>query len=159
MASMQPKLCVFLQHDYRNILYSSSYLYQNCQGLTNLGGIIGVVLAMVIISPLSNWWIVWMSRRNRGVYEPEYRLVFMFGMLFGVFGFVGWAIGNEHHMPWVGAVACITYVPSFPAPSIHCVHNILACQSLSLLLITTTYPFYPDRVSNCACTASDLPLA
>ena len=80
----------------------------NCQGLTNLGGIVGIVLAMLITGPLNDWGIVWISQRNRGVYEPEYRLVFMLGMLFGVFGYVGWAVGNDHHMPWIGAVACIT---------------------------------------------------
>lgn len=32
-----------------------------------------------------------MSSRNKGVYEPEFRLIFMSSMLFGVFGYVGWA--------------------------------------------------------------------
>ncbi len=80
------------------------------QGLTNLGGFVGIVLAMLVTGPLNDWGVVWMSQRNRGIYEPEYRLIFMLGMLFGVFGYVGWAVGNDHHMPWIGAVACITYV-------------------------------------------------
>ena len=66
---------------------------------------------MAISSPLNDWGVVWMAKRNRGVYEPEFRLVFMLSMLFGVFGYVGWAVGNDHRMPWIGAVACITYVP------------------------------------------------
>lgn len=65
---------------------------------------------MVITGPLNDRGVVWMSRRNGGTYEPEFRLVFMFGMLFGIFGYVGWAIGTQHNMPWIGAVACITYV-------------------------------------------------
>ncbi|KAI0779033.1 MFS general substrate transporter [Trametes elegans] len=77
-------------------------------GLTNLGGIVGIVLAIFISGPLNDWGVVWMSRRNRGVYEPEFRLVFMLSMLFGIFGYVGWAVGNDHRMPWIGAVACIT---------------------------------------------------
>ncbi|KAI0714550.1 MFS general substrate transporter [Earliella scabrosa] len=77
-------------------------------GLTNLGGIVGIVLAMLVTGPLNDWGVVWMSRRNRGIYEPEFRLVFMISMLFGVFGYVGWAVGNDHRMPWIGAVACIT---------------------------------------------------
>ena len=44
---------------------------------------------MVITSPLNDWWVVWMSRRNGGIYEPEFRLVFTLGMLVGVFGFIG----------------------------------------------------------------------
>ena len=71
-----------------------------------------------------------MSRRNRGVYEPEFRLIFMSTMLFGLFGYIGWAgelrlvivsglpvthqsglpVGNQHKMPWIGAVGCITFV-------------------------------------------------
>nr|VWO97968.1 N/A [Ganoderma boninense] len=77
-------------------------------GLTNLGGLVGIVLAMAISSPLNDWGVVWMAKRNRGIYEPEFRLVFMLSMLLGVFGYVGWAVGNDHRMPWIGAVACIT---------------------------------------------------
>ncbi|KAI0640296.1 MFS general substrate transporter [Trametes polyzona] len=77
-------------------------------GLTNLGGIVGIVLAMLVTGPLNDWGVVWIARRNRGIYEPEFRLIFMISMLFGVFGYVGWAVGNDHGMPWIGAVACIT---------------------------------------------------
>ena len=65
---------------------------------------------MVVSGPLSDWAIVWMSQRNKGVYEPELRLVFMLAMLFGVFGYVGWAVGSDNHMPWIGAVVCFAYV-------------------------------------------------
>ena len=78
----------------------------------------GSALGMLAAGPLSDWWIVWVSRRNRGVYEPEFRLVFLFSLLVGALGYVGWAIGNEHHMPWIGAVACLAYVPS-PSSSDH----------------------------------------
>ncbi|KAM5538327.1 hypothetical protein V8D89_007929 [Ganoderma adspersum] len=80
-------------------------------GLTHLGSLIGVILAMLITGPLSDRAIVWMSQHNGGVYEPEFRLVLMFTMLFGVFGYVGWAVGDDDHMPWVGAVACFAMIP------------------------------------------------
>ena len=32
-----------------------------------------------------------MARRNQGVYEPEFRILFIGAMLFGVFGYAGWA--------------------------------------------------------------------
>ena len=83
------------------------------QGLTNIGNIVVVILALVITSPLNDWWIVWMARRNGGIYEPEFRLPFTLSMLFGVFGYVGWAIGNDRNMPWIGAVACLAYVLPF----------------------------------------------
>ncbi|KAH8099796.1 MFS general substrate transporter [Cristinia sonorae] len=77
-------------------------------GLTNLGGLIGIALGSFITGPLLDFGTVWLSKRNRGVYEPEFRLVFMSAMLFGLFGYIGWAVGNDHKMPWIGAVACIT---------------------------------------------------
>ena len=80
------------------------------QGLTNLGALVGIVLALLVTGPLNDWVIVWMSLHNCGIYEPEYRLVFMPSMLFAVFGYVGWAVGNDHHMPWIGPIACIAYV-------------------------------------------------
>ncbi|EIM83258.1 MFS general substrate transporter, partial [Stereum hirsutum FP-91666 SS1] len=76
-------------------------------GLTNLGGIVGIILAMAITGPLTDWGAVWLSKRNGGVYEPEFRLIFMSTMLFGVFGYAGWAVGTVNNMPWIGAVACL----------------------------------------------------
>jgi len=77
-------------------------------GLTNLGGLVGIVLGALIVGPLTNRGTVWLSKRNGGVYEPEFRIIFLLGMLFGVFGYAGWAIGTTRNMPWIGAVACIT---------------------------------------------------
>lgn len=91
-----------------SIRYTSIHRTFVLQGLTNLGGIVGIVLAMLVTGPLNDYGVVWMSKRNGGIYEPEFRLVFMISMLFGVFGYVGWAVGNDHRMPWIGAVACIT---------------------------------------------------
>ncbi|OCH90552.1 MFS general substrate transporter [Obba rivulosa] len=76
-------------------------------GLTNLGGLVGIVLALFVTGFFIDSGVVLMSKWNRGVYEPEYRLLFMSSMLFGVFGYFGWAVGVEHSMPWIGAVACI----------------------------------------------------
>ncbi|KXN90109.1 Quinidine resistance protein 3 [Leucoagaricus sp. SymC.cos] len=76
-------------------------------GLTNLGGLVGIVLAFVISGPLTDWGTIRLSRQNHGIYEPEFRLFFAIAMLFGVFGYAGWAVGTTHNMPWIGAVACI----------------------------------------------------
>ena len=34
---------------------------------------------------------LWLARRNQGVYEPEFRIFFVGAMVFGVFGYAGWA--------------------------------------------------------------------
>ena len=68
---------------------------------------------MLITGPLNDRGVVWVAKRNRGIYEPEFRLILVLSMLFGVFGYVGWGVGSTHNMPWIGAVACITYALSF----------------------------------------------
>ncbi|KAG6829771.1 hypothetical protein H0H92_003561 [Tricholoma furcatifolium] len=75
-------------------------------GLTNLGGIVGIIIAL-FVSPLTDRGTIWLARRNQGIYEPEFRIVFVSTMLFGVFGYAGWAVGTTHDMPWIGAVACL----------------------------------------------------
>ncbi|EMD31134.1 hypothetical protein CERSUDRAFT_100685 [Gelatoporia subvermispora B] len=76
-------------------------------GLTNLGGLVGILLALLITGFLIDRSVILISKWNRGIYEPEYRLVFMSSMVVGAFGYFGWAVGNSHGMPWIGAVACI----------------------------------------------------
>jgi len=90
-------------------IFTIEYGFNAAQiGLTNLGGIVGIVLAMAITGPLTDWGTVWLSKRNKGIYEPEFRIFFISTMLLGVFGYAGWAVGTTHNMPWIGAVACIT---------------------------------------------------
>ncbi|PIL36496.1 MFS general substrate transporter [Ganoderma sinense ZZ0214-1] len=79
-------------------------------GLIHLAGLVGSVIALLMTGPLNDRTIVWISQRNRGIYEPEYRLVFLLALLFGVFGYAGWAIGIDKHMPWIGAAACIAMI-------------------------------------------------
>ncbi|KAL3482858.1 major facilitator superfamily domain-containing protein [Aspergillus germanicus] len=43
-------------------------------GLFHLGGFIGALLATLLMSPLIDWTIVRLARRNTGVFEPEMRL-------------------------------------------------------------------------------------
>ncbi|THH33339.1 hypothetical protein EUX98_g821 [Antrodiella citrinella] len=50
-------------------------------GLTNLSGLVGITLGIAITGPLLDSGAVWLSRRNRGIYEPEFRLKFMSAML------------------------------------------------------------------------------
>ncbi|UPK94441.1 hypothetical protein LCI18_005376 [Fusarium solani-melongenae] len=43
-------------------------------GLMSLPRIIGVTIGCVIGGPLSDWLVIFLSRRNKGIYEPEVRL-------------------------------------------------------------------------------------
>jgi hypothetical protein len=43
-------------------------------GLLNLPAFIGTLIGFVWGGPLSDWSIVWFTKRNNGIYEPEMRL-------------------------------------------------------------------------------------
>jgi len=61
-------------------------------GYLSFGPFIGGVLGTIILGTLSDPLIRWCSRRNNGIYEPEYRLIpAMFGLLSGV-ALVSWGV-------------------------------------------------------------------
>lgn len=43
-------------------------------GLFSIAPFIGAVIGCAIGGPLNDWWILFMSKRNNGIFEPEYRL-------------------------------------------------------------------------------------
>lgn len=43
-------------------------------GLMSLPAFIGTTLGTLAVGPISDWWILFLSRRNKGKYEPEMRL-------------------------------------------------------------------------------------
>ncbi|KPI42084.1 putative MFS-type transporter [Cyphellophora attinorum] len=59
----------------------------NQVGLLSLGPFIGLFVGTIIFSPASDWSIVKLSTRNKGVFEPEMRLWLSF--LGAALGFVG----------------------------------------------------------------------
>ncbi|PIL31129.1 MFS general substrate transporter [Ganoderma sinense ZZ0214-1] len=104
-----PTLLLSLVTQCASTIFTIEYGFTTTQiGLVNLTGIVGIALAMLVTWTINDWVIVQMSQRNHGIYEPEYRLVFMHGMVISVFAYAGWAVGYSHHMPWIGAVACLT---------------------------------------------------
>ncbi|CAH0019832.1 unnamed protein product [Clonostachys rhizophaga] len=80
-------------------------------GLMSLPRVIGVTIGAVIVGPLSDWWIVYYSRRRDGIYDPESRLwcVAPF-ILFVPVGALLFGFGLNNHMPWpVVAVGLVFY--------------------------------------------------
>ncbi|KAL4860845.1 hypothetical protein BDV12DRAFT_208751 [Aspergillus spectabilis] len=43
-------------------------------GLFHLGGFVGALLATLVMSPLLDWMIIRLAKRNNGIFEPEMRL-------------------------------------------------------------------------------------
>lgn len=62
---------------------------------------IGTALAAVICGPLSDYLIIYLSKRNKGVYEPEMRLwvILMFAP-FVPAGLLMFGIGLNNGLPW-----------------------------------------------------------
>ncbi|KAF4119478.1 Major Facilitator Superfamily [Geosmithia morbida] len=71
-------------------------------GLMSVPKMIGVTLGAVVVGPLSDWWIIYKSRRNDGVYHPEMRLwcVIPF-LLFVPAGALLFGIGLSEHLSWL----------------------------------------------------------
>ncbi|KAI2776024.1 MFS general substrate transporter [Daldinia loculata] len=71
-------------------------------GLVSIASLIGAIVGAFISGPIADWIIKSMSRRNGGIYEPEFRLVLIVitfvlgGMSF--FGF-GWSLQQQD--PWI----------------------------------------------------------
>ncbi|KAI1658593.1 MFS general substrate transporter [Daldinia decipiens] len=74
-------------------------------GLVSVASLIGAIVGAFISGPIADWIIKSMSRKNGGIYEPEFRLVLIVitfvlgGMSF--FGF-GWSLQQQD--PWIAPV-------------------------------------------------------
>ncbi|OJJ02646.1 hypothetical protein ASPVEDRAFT_62630 [Aspergillus versicolor CBS 583.65] len=77
-------------------------------GLTNISPLVQAIIAQTISGPLCDRIVVSLTRRNKGTYEPEYRLVLIaVGFVLGVAGFFGYGATVHYKTHWTGPV--ITY--------------------------------------------------
>ena len=83
------------------ILTGPAYHLQPSQvGLTNLPSFIVGLLAIMFAGWFADWLARSISRRNRGIYEPEFRLLLMTpAVIFSTIGFVGFGFSVEQHAP------------------------------------------------------------
>jgi hypothetical protein len=73
----------------------------NQVGLTAIGSFIGALLGNVIPGPLSDWLVGYMSKKNNGVYEPEFRnLLCIPSFVLGLMGFWGFGLSLEAKAHW-----------------------------------------------------------
>lgn len=74
-------------------------------GYTNFGAIVGVALSLIIAGPLSDWVSAWLTRRNKGIREPEMRLVALIPFAVScLIGGVLVAVGYQHQWSWEAIV-------------------------------------------------------
>lgn len=71
-------------------------------GLTVLSSFVGVLLGNVIPGPVSDWSVKYMSKKNGGVYEPEFRnLLCLPALIFGLAGFWGFGLSLQAKCHWM----------------------------------------------------------
>ena len=93
-------------------------------GYTNFGAIVGVALSLVISGPLSDWVSARLTGRNKGIREPEMRLVALAPFAVScLLGGVIVAVGYQHQWSWkaivIGGYALLGLVlPSLSAISL-----------------------------------------
>ncbi|OJI99560.1 hypothetical protein ASPVEDRAFT_50977 [Aspergillus versicolor CBS 583.65] len=71
-------------------------------GLFMISALIGTIIGTIFGAPLSDWSILWLSRRNGGVFEPEMRLwVALVGSLLCTGGILMFGLGLAKSLPWI----------------------------------------------------------
>ncbi|KAJ5273668.1 Major facilitator superfamily domain general substrate transporter [Penicillium angulare] len=88
------------------LIYPPYNFKANEIGLFNIGGFIGTLLAACTAPFLNDWLVVFLSRRNKGVFEPEMRLWFLFPAI--IFNSVGsWVFGIGLAKGWYWVILAV----------------------------------------------------
>ncbi|KDQ63300.1 hypothetical protein JAAARDRAFT_202771 [Jaapia argillacea MUCL 33604] len=97
---------VLLATSVSQIFSAPPYNFDSGQvGLTYMGPFIGAALAALISGPLTDFLARYLSARNKGTFEPEFRLpLVIFYAIFGSMAFFGWGISANVQDPWIGPV-------------------------------------------------------
>jgi len=74
-------------------------------GLVAISPLIGSIIGAFISGPIADWIVKYMSRRNNGIYEPEFRLVLIIiTLIIGGMSFFGFGWSLQVQDPWIGPV-------------------------------------------------------
>ena len=90
-------------------LYDPPYNFTSAGvGLMSIPGFIGGSIGLLICGPLSDWGILYLAKRNKGIYEPEMRLWVIAAFVpFVPAGLLVFGIGLANGSSWpVLAVGC-----------------------------------------------------
>jgi MFS family permease len=83
-------------------LYSPPYDFNSAQvGLMSLPPFIATLLSLLIVGPVSDWSILFLAKRNKGIYEPEMRLWVIAAFIpFVPAGLFMFGFGLANGSPW-----------------------------------------------------------
>jgi len=74
-------------------------------GLISISPFVMTIIGELISGPLNDYICLALTKRNRGIYEPEFRLVLMLPvLLLGVAGFFGFGASVHYQTHWIGPV-------------------------------------------------------
>ncbi|KAM0548771.1 hypothetical protein ACHAPJ_009767 [Fusarium lateritium] len=113
-------------------------------GLLSLPPFIGLAIGTIIFAPLSDWLIVWLSKRNSGIFEPEMRLwLAPSGAALSIGGLLmfGLCLANKQPLMLLNvgaAIFCVGFVVSANAALtylIDCYENILGDAMVAVVLL------------------------
>ncbi|KAM9893496.1 hypothetical protein OXX79_009304 [Metschnikowia pulcherrima] len=99
---MQDALLTFYLTVEDDEYYDPPYNYGNTQvALMNVPCLIGAVIGCVYAGIVSDWFTIWLAKRNNGVQEAEYRLYFLIiPAILTPVGLILFAVGTDQHWPW-----------------------------------------------------------
>lgn len=82
--------------------YDAPWNYSNYGvAIMNVPTLIGAVIGCVYAGVISDYFVLWMARRNNGILEAEYRLYFSFATaIIGPAGLLMFGIGAARALPW-----------------------------------------------------------
>ncbi|KAL1847513.1 hypothetical protein Daus18300_013936 [Diaporthe australafricana] len=76
-------------------------------GLISLSPFILTILGEVISGPANDWICVYLTKKNKGIYEPEFRLpLISVAVILGTVGFFGFGATIHYQTHWTGPVLC-----------------------------------------------------
>lgn len=92
-----------------SIFNAPPYNFSTSQtGLVSISPLILSVIGEVICGPLNDAICLFITRKNKGIYEPEFRLVLMIVVvILGTVGYFGFGLSVHYQTHWLGPV--ITY--------------------------------------------------
>jgi MFS family permease len=79
-------------------------------GLISLSPFIMTIIGELVSGPLNDWICVYLTKKNKGIYEPEFRLPLMaVSLILGVVGFFGFGATVHYQTHWTGPVLCFGF--------------------------------------------------
>ena len=79
-------------------------------GLVSLSPFIMTIIGELVAGPLNDWLCMYLARRNKGIYEPEFRLPTMaIAVVLGTVGFFGFGASIHYQTHWLGPVLCFGF--------------------------------------------------